>query len=222
VPRIFGALVRIACAPRAIIPYQQGSVGPNKDCSFEGVFAKMVTGYPIATEGKAASCAHFDQVGNIMMYASDLWSNESIQQVKLLSGFSTVMSTEQLIYDCRMLSVADQKGQWKMMRDILIDSDSYHDPHAYIMRPEFAEQVALEIANAPTTYLATLNAVRKGLDLLKAAVDKGDLNVNKREKKWIGILESQMETIPDDEEKFIAEMRPLINPKESNLAEYTL
>jgi methanol--5-hydroxybenzimidazolylcobamide Co-methyltransferase len=222
VPRVFGALVRIACAPRALIPYEQGSVGPNKDCSFEGVFSKMVCGYPIATEGKAASCAHFDQVGNIMMYPSDLWSNESIQQVKLLAGNSTVMSTEQLIYDCRMLNKAAEKGQWKWMRDILIESDCYLDPHAYIMKPDFAEQVALEIAKAPSTYLATLNAVKKGLELLKKGNESGELVLNKLEKRWLGRIESQLEEIPEDENKFIEEMRPEINPKESNLAEYAL
>ncbi len=222
VPRTFAALVRIACGPRSLIPYEQGSVGPNKDCSFEGVYTKIISGFPIATEGKGASCAHFDQVGNIMMYPSDLWSNESVQQIKLLSGFTTVMSTEQLIYDCRMLNKAVEKGQGKMMRDILIESDAFLDPHAYILQPGFAVEVSKEMVKTESPFLRTLNSVKKGLELLRAGVDKGELKVNKRELKWMGIIESQLDEIPEDEEKFIAEMRKAVNPEECNLAEYEL
>jgi len=220
--RVVGALARIGCAPRSMIPYEQGSKGPNKDCSFEGVFMKSIAGFPIATEGKAASCAHFDQVGNIMMYATDLWSNESVQQLKLLSGFTTVMSTEQLIYDVRMLNKAEELGYQKQMREVVIKSDMYLDPHAYVLSPGVVYEVAKEIIKGKNKFQQTLFGIRKGLELFKAANASGELKLSKREMKWVGIAEQQLSEIPDDEEKFIAEMKPTINPDECNLAEYKL
>src|ERR1035438_10450247 len=44
------------------------------------------TGCSISMEGKSASCAHFSPIGNIASAMCDLWSNESVQNVRLLSG----------------------------------------------------------------------------------------------------------------------------------------
>lgn len=57
---------------------------------------EAITGTPIALEGKSCACAHFSPIGNIAASVADLWSNESVQQVKLLSGFAPVVSMEQL------------------------------------------------------------------------------------------------------------------------------
>ena len=63
-----------------------GAVGPSKDCAYEGPILKAITGCPIAMEGKSATCAHFSPVGNIASAMCDLWSNEIVQNVRLLSG----------------------------------------------------------------------------------------------------------------------------------------
>ena len=60
--------------------------------------------------GGTAACAHLSPVGNIAACVADLWSNESIQNIKLLSGMAPVVSFEQLIYDCRLMNTAAAKG----------------------------------------------------------------------------------------------------------------
>ena len=63
-----------------------GAIGPSKDCAYEGPVLKAITGVPIAMEGKSATCAHFSPVGNVAGALCDLWSNESVKNVRLLSG----------------------------------------------------------------------------------------------------------------------------------------
>ena len=91
---------------------------------------KAITGMPIAMEGKTAACAHLSALGNIAACVCDMWSNESVQNVKLLSAPAPVAYMEQLIYDCRLLNeaAADGKEYALKMRDWLANSDSKLDP----------------------------------------------------------------------------------------------
>ena len=136
---------------------------------------------------------------NIASYAADLWSNESVQQVKLLSGFAPVVSTEQLIYDWRLLNKATEKGCRKLMRDLLIESDCYLNPQAYILKPENVFEMAGEIVKTQDPFLRTLNTARVSLDILQRGVDQGELTLEGREVHWLDTLRSQLEEIPEDE-----------------------
>lgn len=222
IPKIFATLMRVATVPRALTAIENGAVGPSKDCAYEGIFLKAITGTPIALEGKTCACAHFSPIGNIAFYSADLWSNESVQQVKLLSGFAPTVYTEQLIYDCRMMNTARQKGADKIMRDILIDSDAYLDPQAYILRPECVFEICNEIIKTEDAFSRTVNGVKKTLEILRRALEKGELKVDEREAKWLDMLEDQLDEIPDDEAEFIEEMRDEINSEECDLNEYGL
>ena len=64
-PSLLAALDRAASVPRSLAAYENGAVGPSKDCAYEGPFIKAITGYPISMEGKSSSCAHFSHLGNI-------------------------------------------------------------------------------------------------------------------------------------------------------------
>jgi Methanol-cobalamin methyltransferase B subunit len=64
-PETLAAVVRAMSAPRALAPFEQGAVGPSKDCAYEGPIMKAIAGVPISMEGKSAACAHFSPVGNI-------------------------------------------------------------------------------------------------------------------------------------------------------------
>ena len=75
-PEVLAAVVRAMSAARAIVAFEQGAVGPSKDCAYEGPIMKAIAGVPIAMEGKSAACAHFSPVGNIASAMCDLWSNE--------------------------------------------------------------------------------------------------------------------------------------------------
>ena len=162
------------------IANENGAVGPGKDCAYENVYLKAITGTPISLEGKSAACAHFSPIGNIAAAVADLWSNESVQQVKLLSGFAPVVSTEQLIYDCRLMNTATKKGQRTWMRDLLIESDCYLDPQAYVLKPENVFKIAEEIVKTQDPFLRTLNTGRQTLEIIQQGVNKGELSLEER------------------------------------------
>jgi len=109
-PEVLAAVVRAMSAVRSLAAFEEGAVGPSKDCAYEGPIVKAITGVPISMEGKSASCAHFSPVGNIAAAMCDLWSNESVQNVRLLAGNAPEVFTESLIYDCRLMNVASSRG----------------------------------------------------------------------------------------------------------------
>jgi methanol--5-hydroxybenzimidazolylcobamide Co-methyltransferase len=207
IPKIFASLVRTMSIPRALVAIENGAKGPGKDCAYENVYLKAITGTPISLEGKTAACAHFSPIGNISAAVADLWSNESVQHVKLLSGFAPVVSTEQLIYDCRLMNTATRKGQTKLMRDWLVESDCYLDSQAYILRPDVVFEIGREVVKTQDPYSRILNVARITLDILQQAIDKKELRLEERELTWIDILRSQLDEIPQDEEEFITEMK---------------
>ncbi|HWS00638.1 MAG TPA: methyltransferase MtaB domain-containing protein, partial [Prolixibacteraceae bacterium] len=88
IPKVFATMVRVISVVRSIVAMEEGAVGPDKDCGYEGPFLKAITGIPISMEGKTAACAHLSPIGNIASACADLWSNESVQNIKLLSGMA--------------------------------------------------------------------------------------------------------------------------------------
>lgn len=204
------------------IANENGAVGPGKDCAYENVYLKAITGTPISLEGKSAACAHFSPIGNIAAAVADLWSNESVQQVKLLSGFAPVVSTEQLIYDCRLMNTATKKGQRTWMRDLLIESDCYLDPQAYVLKPENVFKIAEEIVKTQDPFLRTLNTGRQTLEIIQQGVDKGELSLEERELSWLDRFRDQLDEIPENEEEFIEEMKDELDDTKYNIHEYGL
>ncbi len=99
-PDVFAAVDRAMAGARTLKAVECGAKGPSKDCGYENPIVKAVSGIPISQEGKAATCAHFSHVGNISASMCDLWSNESVQNIRLLSGNAPEAYTELLAYDC--------------------------------------------------------------------------------------------------------------------------
>ena len=209
IPKTFAAVDRVVAAVRSLAAIEAGAVGPHKDCGYEGVYVKAITGTPITMEGRSSAVAHLSPVGNIAACVADLWSNESIQHIKLLGGFAPVVSMEQLAYDCRLMNEATLRGPdaARLLRDLHADSDSRFDPQAYVLRPDVVFEISRKIvadqngplSRAKTAALAAIEALRGGLEQKRLILDD-------REAGWLDILESQIETIPDDVEKFTAEM----------------
>ena len=109
IPKVFSAVVRVMSAVRSLVAVEEGAVGPHKDCGYEGVYVKAITGIPISMEGKSSACAHLSPLGNISAAVADLWSNESVQNIRLLGGMAPTVSMEQLSYDCRLMNEASAK-----------------------------------------------------------------------------------------------------------------
>jgi methanol--5-hydroxybenzimidazolylcobamide Co-methyltransferase len=152
-PEVLAAVVRAMSAVRSLAAFEQGALGPSKDCAYEGPVIKAITGCPISMEGKSASCAHFSPLGNIAAAMCDLWSNESVQNVRLLSGNAPEVFTELLGYDCRLMNTAAaSEGGALQMRKWMTASDEWLSPQAAVLSPEATIKIATAIVNADTPY----------------------------------------------------------------------
>ena len=208
IPRVLGATARVAAAARTMIANEMGATGPDKDCGYEGVIIKAITGTPTTMEGHVACVAHLSRVGNVSICCADLWSNESIQHIKLLGGFGEVVGLEQLAYDCRLLNGARAKSEETalLLRDLYADGDSYLDPHAYILRPDVALEIAKGIVSAPDNhFLRVKKAVEMALKVMRDGYDKKRLRLSDRELGYLGKLEEDLSNITDDEGAFTEE-----------------
>jgi len=205
IPKTLAAVVRTASVARSLAAYEQGALGPSKDCAYEGPFIKTLTGVPISMEGKSSACAHLSCLGNISSAYADLWSNESVQNIKLLSTYAPVVSVEQLIYDCRLMNLAlkDNADSSLKYRNWMIESDASLDPQAYIFRPENILYLSRKMSEAESPYNMVLTAVSETLHLLRNAINKGDINVNSKENRWLELLSIQYEGLPTDEGSLI-------------------
>ena len=207
-PKLFAAVVRAISAVRSLVAIEEGAVGPHKDCGYEGVYIKAITGIPISMEGKSSACAHLSPVGNIAACAADLWSNESVQNIKLLGGMAPTVSLEQIAYDCRLMNVASSKGPQKALelRDWLAESDRMFDPQAYILSPEAVFQISQAIIKENTYYNRAKAAAATAISLLRKATESKNIIVDEREISWLDTMEFQLDMLPDNEEEFIHDM----------------
>lgn len=223
-PRVFAAVVRAVSAVRSLVAYECGAVGPGKDCGYENPILKAITGYPMAMEGKAAACAHFSGVGNIAAAACDTWSNESVQNVRLLAGMAPTCSVEQLVYDCRLMNTALAEGRESALtyRRWMVDSDCRLDPQAWVLRPESVVEIAGAIVSAGSAYAAGCAAARTALGLLSRAHAEGRLRIEPREVPWMDRLRSALESLPADESSFIGQMMERVDTGKFRMAEYGL
>ena len=205
IPKVFAATVRVMTTVRSLVALECGAKGPHKDCGYEGVYIKAITGTPIAMEGRTASCAHLSPVGNVAACVADLWSNESIQNIKLLGGMAPTVSFEQLVYDCRLTNEGTARGKEAvlLLRDLHADSDSRIDPQAYVLRPDIALDISKALVKADSYYQMTKRAGALALKHIQKGFDKGELSLSNKEQMWLSKLAGQVDELPDDENEFI-------------------
>ena len=198
IPRVFAAAYRVMCAVRSLVAMEVGARGPDKDCGYEGPYIKAISGNPISMEGRTASCAHLSACGNIAICVADLWSNESVQNVQLLSGGAPVAYFESLAYDCRLMNTASARGRREalILRDLHADSDCYLDPHAWILRPD----VVLEISKGIVAETGVYNRTKKAAELALMSIDKGakegGLILSEKEREWLKKLIDEVGSLP--------------------------
>ncbi len=224
IPRIFAAIARVATVVRSLMAYEMGAKGPNKDCGYEGPFLKAIAGVPISMEGKSAACAHFSPLGNITAACADLWSNESVQNIKLLAGMAPTVSMEQLEFDVRLMNSATKTGRESVrnLKKLFSDSDSFYDPQAFILTPENVILIAGEIVKGRTYLEATTRGCLEAIRLIEDGVKNGQLMNIENEVGWIEQIKASVQSIPTSEEQFVEEMLPIIDSSKIDLAEYGL
>ncbi|MDO4542681.1 MAG: methyltransferase MtaB domain-containing protein, partial [Bacillota bacterium] len=188
------------------VAIEAGAVGPDKDCGYEGVYMKAITGTPISMEGRTSACAHSSTVGNIVGSMCDFWSNESVENNRLLGGMAPTVYTEQLIYDCRMMNTAKKLGKAKDLQEVFIESDVHLDPHAYIMDPKVVIEISKKIVAAKGHFARTKVAGLATIDVLRKGHKDGSLILADRDAMYLDIMEDTLNNVTDDVEAFTAEM----------------
>lgn len=206
-PKILASVVRLMSAPRSLVAIEMGARGPLKDCGYENPILKIISGVPISMEGKSSACAHSSPLGNIASWACDLWSNESVQDVRLLSGFAPEVFTEILIYDCRLMNTALKNNFGKNLRDLFIQSDVYLDPQALMLSLDTVWESATRIVKNETDYTRTIELGRYAVEILKSALDKGEIKISERERRWLDRIEESINNIPEDYEELLENIK---------------
>ncbi|HEX7599198.1 MAG TPA: methyltransferase MtaB domain-containing protein [Polyangia bacterium] len=222
VPRVWAATIRVMAVARSLVAFEQGAVGPNKDCAYEGPYIKAITGCPISLEGAEAACAHLSPVGNVARAVADLWSNESVNNVKLLGAMAPTVSLEQLVYATRLLNAAASHGPQaaRDLRDWNSESDAALDPQAYVLRPDVVLELAARIVAEPTPYLRTRRAAQAVLAKLGQAAAAGAFSLSRLETRWLARLTAQADELPESEDELIADMVGKVDKSKGRLEEY--
>ena len=206
-PEVLAAVIRAASCVRSLVAVERGAVGPSKDCAYEGPVLKALTGIPISMEGKSASCAHFSPVGNITAAMCDLWSNESVQNVRLLSGYAPEAFLELLAYDCRLFNIALASGTSEVYQKMLVDSDALLSPQALILTPSATLRIAASVLAEKSWYGKTVAAARMGFAIISEAAADEKIVLPKPERAWLSRIERGLDSLPENEETLIASMK---------------
>jgi len=224
IPKVFATLVRVISVVRSIVAMEEGAIGPDKDCGYEGPFLKAITGIPISMEGKTAACAHLSPIGNIASACCDLWSNESVQNIKLLSGMAPTAYLEQLEYDARLMNEALRTGKLhrNVLQQLLVSSDVYTDPQALILSPENVIRISRELVKGDSYVANAKNGALAALDIIEEALRSGKMKLADMETTYLPVLREDLNSIPDNESEFVEMMLPLIDPGKFIPAEYGL
>jgi methanol--5-hydroxybenzimidazolylcobamide Co-methyltransferase len=222
IPKVFAAVVRIATVVRTLVAVEQGAKGPDKDCGYEGPFLKAITGIPISMEGKTSACAHLSPLGNVAAACADLWSNESVQNIKLLAGMAPTVYLEQLQYDTRLMNEAVKGGKQEILQlqKLFVNSDTYYDPQAFILSPDNIIDISKEIVAGQNYIEAAKRGCLKGIQLIEEAIKEGKLMHDEKEDTWIEMLKVDIQSIPNDESEFVESILPTIDESKVLLSEY--
>ncbi len=198
-PKVLAAVVRLMTAPRSLVAVEMGATGPLKDCGYENPVVKAITGVPISMEGKSSACAHSSPLGNIAAAVCDLWSNESVQDVRLLGGYAPAVFTEILAYDCRLMNTALKAGQGAALRDLFVVSDHFRDPQAVMLNPRVVYEAGEAILQAGADHYARTRAMaQKAVAEIREALRGGNLTIEPREERWLGMIEDAVADLPED------------------------
>lgn len=197
IPKVLAALIRALSAVRTLCAFEEGARGPGKDCAYENSVIKIITGVPVAMEGKTAACAHSSPLGNIAAAVCDLWANESVQNLRLLGGDAPEVCTEMLIYDCRLMNTSHRSNQSQLLRNLFVNSDRYHDPQALFLDPHVCFSLAQIIVAETDDYHRTRKVASYACQVMRQSIDAGLLHLSPVEIRWLDRIEAAIASLPD-------------------------
>ena len=205
-PDVLAAVDRAMSGVRTLKAVENGAKGPSKDCGYENPIVKAISGIPISQEGKSATCAHFSNVGNISATMCDLWSNESVQNIRLLSGNAPEAYTELLAYDCKLMNIANSHKQGHIFQSWMAESDENVTAVGAVLTPNAVYEIAKAIVAEDTDYHRTVAAGKAALNIIQKAVDGKKLNLGKKDLTWLTRLHKEFADLPKDENVLAEEM----------------
>lgn len=199
----FSAVVRAIGAARSLVAYEQGATGPGKDCGYENVILKAITGFPMSMEGKSSASAHSSLVGNVAAAACDLWSNEQIENVRLYGGWGPQVFTEILGYDVSLINAALNNGMSSQIRDLLTLANP-DDPQVTVLSPQVAWKIGQAITeHTGNYYLRSKNAALEAMKQINESHSKKKSSISHNEERISGNIEKFLEKMPVDSSAFV-------------------
>jgi methanol--5-hydroxybenzimidazolylcobamide Co-methyltransferase len=209
---VLSAVIRAMSAVRTLACYEEGARGPGKDCAYENVMVKAVTGYPMSMEGKTSAMAHSSLVGNVAAATCDLWSNETVVFDDAFGGKTSAVMLEMLSYDTALMNQAISTGVQGTLQEMLADSDRFRDPQALVLCPDNAMRIAGAICSAKRDYDRVSAAAREAVMIIQQ--NKEELRLPDVELKYLGMVRRFLDALPD-ENKLVDESVRKYNQKVS-------
>ena len=204
VSHTLAAVARAISGARSLVAVECGAVGPLKDCGYENPIVKAIGGVPICAEGKNATCAHSDLMGNLTCAVVDCWSNESVYNREEMGGPTPGVWLQSLGYECALMNTATQIGTNKQLRDTYVLADKYRDPQGVILAYDNAYKIGEAItAEGEDIYLRSRAAAIRAMELINEAVDEKRILLTRFERDTLDSTMKTYEQLPDDKDKFI-------------------
>ena len=203
VSHTLAAVARAISGARSLVAVEAGAVGPLKDCGYENPIVKAVAGVPICAEGKNATCAHSDLMGNLACAVVDCWSNESVYNREEMGGPTTGVWLQSLGYECALMNTATKINKAEELRDMYTLADKYRDPQALVLAYDNAYRIGEAIvAEGEDIYLRARAAGLEGISIINEAVDAKKLYLTRFERDSLDSAQKTIEQLPEDKDKF--------------------
>jgi methanol--5-hydroxybenzimidazolylcobamide Co-methyltransferase len=146
-------------------------------------------------------------MGNLAAACCDTWSNETVQNIKLLGGMAPTCFIEQLAYDCQLMNQARLEGPDAAcsLQRWLVNSDAALDPQAFIISTHSSIELAKAIVACDSHYHAGVAVARRSVELLRDAAEDNRLRIAPNEFNWLENMLESLDELPDCEEEFISQ-----------------
>lgn len=204
VAHTLAAVARAIAGARSLVAIECGATGPTKDCGYENPIIKAIASVPICAEGKNATCAHSDLMGNLTAGVCDVWSNESVYNREEMGGPTPGVWLQSLGYECALMNTATQIGTNKELRDTYVLADKYRDPQGVILAYDNAYKIGQAItADGEDIYLRSRAAGMKAMDLINEAVDEKRIYLTRFERDTLDSTYKTFEQLPETQDKFV-------------------
>ena len=204
VSHTLAAITRAIAGARSLVAIECGATGPTKDCGYENPIVKSIASVPICAEGKNATCAHSDLMGNLAAAVVDCWSNESVYNREEMGGPTPGVWLQSLGYECALMNTATKMGEEETLRDMYTLADKYRDPQALVIAYDNAYRIGESIvADGEDIYLRSRAAALEACDIINEAVDAKKMYLTRFERDTLDSAQKTIEQLPEEQDKFV-------------------